>query len=97
MNKSEGLRYRLEDTECANSFNSTYLISTWYEPPYLYLKSESSGATYRFNMNTEKLYKWVQAYTSWDTMENKLIPVTADSMQQTTLAAKQNEYVHFGD
>lgn len=92
MNTSEGLRYRLE----IDSFNSVYLISTWHEHPYIYLKSESGGAAYRFNTNTEKLYKWVQAYSSWDTMENKLIPVTADSVWNDRMN-KQNEYVHFGD
>ena len=95
MNTSEGLRYRLE----IDSFNSVYLISTWHEHPYIYLKSENLDRLYRFNTNTEKLYKWVQAYSSWDTMENKLIPVTADSIwedrKSKTLSNANSEW--YGD
>lgn len=94
MNISEGLRYRLE----IDSFNSVYLISTWHEHPYIYLKSESGGAAYRFNTNTEKLYKWVQAYSSWDTVEAKLIYVQSDSVWDYRNKQLSNDYSEwYGD
>lgn len=92
MNTQEGLRYRLE----LDSFNSVYLISTYYEGCYLYLKSEHSETVYRMNVNTEKLYKWIDAYATWDTVDSKLIYVQSDSVWDYRMD-KQNEYVHFGD
>lgn len=92
MDNQEGLRYRLE----IDSFNSVYLISTWHEHPYIYLKSESSGAIYRMNVNTEKLYKFVESVQSWDTVETKLIPVTTDDVWKTkTLSNDYSEW--YGD
>lgn len=95
MNTKEGLRYRLE----LDSFNYAYLISTWHEHPYIYLKSESSGAIYRMNVNTEKLYRFVESVQSWDTVENKLIPVTAESIcedrKSKTLSNDYSEW--YGD